>query len=334
MSADTIDAVAAAHAWSHERGVPMVVLGGGSNVVIADGGVEALVLHLRVRGVQFESRGPETRVTAAAGEPWDALVAACVARGLAGLECLSGIPGTVGGTPVQNVGAYGQEVAETIESVTVYDRREAVVRALPTAECGFAYRISRFKREDRDRFVVCGVTFVLRPGPPTATYPDIVRHLEAAGIPSPSLEDVRRAVLEVRRRTGMVLDPSDSDTRSVGSFFMNPIVDAAAQDRIASSAGVAPPAYAMGGGRLKLPAAWLIERAGFARGTVDGRVAISSKHTLALVNRGGATARDVLRLSTRIKRAVLDRFGVWLRPEPVFLGFDNDPDVAFLQAQA
>jgi UDP-N-acetylmuramate dehydrogenase len=331
VRAETADAVAAAHEWSRERGLPTIVLGGGSNMVVADGGVDALVLHMQVRGVRFEPRGAQTQLIAGAGEPWDPLVAAAVTRGLAGLECLSGIPGTVGGTPIQNVGAYGQEVAETIESVLVYDRTDRTTRTLPAAECRFAYRMSRFKRDEPDRFIVCGVTFLVQDGAPTATYPDIVRHLEDAGIRSPSLGDVRRAVLEVRRRKGMVLDPVDSDTRSVGSFFMNPIVDAEVRDRIASTDG-APPAYAMGDQRVKLPAAWLIERAGFARGTADGPVAISSKHTLALVNRGGATARDVLRLAARIKRAVLERFGVWLRPEPVFIGFDGDPEVEFLQA--
>jgi UDP-N-acetylmuramate dehydrogenase len=334
VRAETADAVAAAHEWSRERGVPLIVLGGGSNMVVADGGIDALVVHVQVRGVLFEPRGAEVRVTAGAGEPWDPLVAAAVQRGLAGLECLSGIPGTVGGTPIQNVGAYGQEVADTIEAVSVYDRVDATTRTLSAADCRFAYRMSRFKREDPDRFVVHAVTFRLQAGAPTATYPDIVRHLADAGIQTPSLDDVRRAVLEVRRQKGMVLDPADPDTCSVGSFFMNPIVESAIRDRIASTAGGEPPAYAMGDGRLKLPAAWLIERAGFARGTSDGPVAISTKHTLALVNRGGATARDVLRLATRIKRAVLERFGVWLRPEPVFIGFGGDPEVDFLQAQA
>jgi UDP-N-acetylmuramate dehydrogenase len=333
MHADRIEDVRLADQWCDERGVPMFILGGGSNLVIADGGVRGLVVRMAVRGMTFEPEDAATRLVAGAGEPWDPIVAAAVERGLAGLECLSGIPGTVGGTPIQNVGAYGQEVAGTIDSVTAYDRTERVIRTLAASECFFSYRMSRFKREDPDRFVVCRVAFRLHGGPPNTTYPDIARHLEREGIDSPSLADVRRAVVDVRRGKGMVLDPDDADTRSVGSFFMNPIVGPVERERVASAAGVEPPAYAMGGDRVKLPAAWLIERAGFQKGDADGPVGISTKHTLALVNRGGATARDVLRLATRIKRTVLARFGVWLRPEPVFIGFDGDPDVEFLQTQ-
>jgi UDP-N-acetylmuramate dehydrogenase len=333
VRADTADDIGLADEWCRERNLPMFVLGGGSNLVIADGGVRGLVVHMAVRGVTFDTDGAATRLVAGAGEPWDPVVAAAVERGLAGLECLSGIPGTVGGTPIQNVGAYGQEVAGTLESVSAYDRTDRVLRTLAARECLFSYRMSRFKREDLDRFVVCRVTFHLHAGRPTTTYPDIVRHLERAGVDAPSLADVRRAVLEVRRRKGMVLDAGDADTRSVGSFFMNPIVGPMDRDRVAAIAESEPPAYAMGEERVKLPAAWLIERAGFQKGEGDGPVAISGKHTLALVNRGGATARDVLRLAARIKRAVVERFGVWLRPEPVFIGFERDPEVEFLQAQ-
>jgi len=334
LHAETADDVAAAHRWSRERGVPLFVLGGGSNLVIADDGVDGLVLRMGIRGLRFETGDGETRVISGAGEAWDRLVRNAVERGLAGVECLSGIPGTVGGTPIQNVGAYGQEVAETIESVDVFDLAAAQFRALASTDCGFEYRMSRFKREDRDRFVVCGVTFRLREGSPTATYPDIVQHLERAGRSAASVADVRQAVLDVRRRKGMVIDAADTDTRSVGSFFMNPIVAAGDRDRVASAAGTAPPGFLMADARVKIPAAWLIERAGFRRGESDGAVGISSKHTLALVNRGGATARDVLRLASRIKRAVVEKFGVWLRPEPVFVGFDADPDVAYLQSHA
>ncbi len=334
MHAERVEDVELADQWCAERGMPLFILGGGSNLVIADRGVRGLVVRMAVRGMAFEPDDTATRLIAGAGEPWDPVVAAAVGRGLAGLECLSGIPGTVGGTPIQNVGAYGQEVAGTIDSVTAYDRAERRIRTLAASECSFSYRMSRFKRDDPDRFVVCRVRFRLHAGPPTTTYPDIVRHLEQHGIGSPSLADVRRAVVDVRRGKGMVLDPDDADTRSVGSFFMNPIVGSVERDRVASATGVEPPAYAMGGDRVKLPAAWLIERAGFRKGDADGAVGISTKHTLALVNRGGATARDVLRLATRIKRTVLEHFGVWLRPEPVFVGFDGDPDVAFLRTQA
>lgn len=333
VRAETSEAVAGAHAWALEHGAPLVVLGGGSNLVIADDGVEALVVQMAIRGVGNEAHGEATLLTAGAGEAWDPFVAHAVDRGLAGLECLSGIPGTVGGTPIQNVGAYGQDVSRVIAHVEVYDRSKHAMRVLTADECGFAYRMSRFKREDADRFVVCRVTFRLRPGRPTATYPDIVRHLETASNTAPSVADVRRAVLEVRRSKGMVVDVDDPDTRSVGSFFMNPVVESGASERVARRAGETPPAFPAGERHVKIPAAWLIERAGFRRGQTDGAVAISSKHTLALVNRGGASARDVLRLAMRIKRTVVERFGVCLRPEPVFLGFSGDSDVEYLQSE-
>ena len=328
--AETADDVAAAHAWAAAHGTPMFVLGGGSNLVVADAGVDGLVMQAALTGVRFDTDGPDTLLTAGAGEPWDAAVALAVQRGLAGLECLSGIPGTVGGTPIQNVGAYGQEVADTIDAVTVFDRRDGRLRRLEGRECGFSYRMSRFKRDDAGRFVVCDVTFRLRPGAPAARYPDVVKDLERTGVTTPALADVRAAVLAVRRRKGMVIDPSDPDTRSVGSFFMNPIVTGAQHAHVGAVAGIDAPGFAMPGGQVKVPAAWLIERAGFARGDGDGPVGISGKHTLALVNRGGATARDVLRFARRIKAGVAGRFGVWLRPEPVFVGLDDDPDAEFL----
>jgi UDP-N-acetylmuramate dehydrogenase len=254
-----------------------------------------------------------------------------VGRGLSGIECLSGIPGSVGGTPIQNVGAYGQDVGETIHRVTVYDRVRSATARLAGAECEFSYRSSRFKGRDAGRFIVCSVEFRLRPGAPAPVYPDVVDALHRAGVSSPSVSDVREAVLRIRRRKGMVIDAADPDTRSVGSFFMNPVVTDVRHERIAASAGDRPPGFRLADGRVKVPAAWLIERAGFRKGDTDGAAGISTKHPLALVNRGGATARDVLRLAGRIKRAVVDRFGVWLRPEPVFVGFGSDADLDFLQ---
>lgn len=334
VAAATAEDVAVAHRWARERGLPMFVLGGGSNLVVADEGMNGLVLQVSLRGVRFDADRDSARLTAGAGEPWDPVVAAAVERGLSGIESLSGIPGTVGGTPIQNVGAYGQEVAETIESVTVYDRDAAAMTTMAGSACGFAYRMSRFKSDDAGRFVVCEVAFRLHRRPPAARYPDVVRYLDGAGIARPSLADIRQAVLAVRRRKGMVIDAADPDTRSVGSFFMNPVVTPADRDRVASAGGLEPPGFATPDGRVKIPAAWLIERAGFARGDTDGAVGISTKHTLALVNRGGATARDVLRLARRIKRQVVERFGIWLRPEPVFVGFEHDPDVDYLQARS
>jgi UDP-N-acetylmuramate dehydrogenase len=313
--------LASALAWAEERRTPVFLLGGGSNVIVNDEGFDGLVVHVGIGGMSYEPDGTGTVVTAGAGEPWDRLVAACVARDLAGLECLSGIPGTVGGTPIQNVGAYGQDVAQTIESVDVYDRRDDDCRTIAADDCGFAYRSSRFKGEDAGRFVVCAVRFRLRPGPPAVGYPDVRAQLGQDGA-SPSLAQVRNAVIAVRRRKGMVLDPDDVDTHSVGSFFMNPVIAEEHHARLSAVAGVDAPRFGAGDGRVKVPAAWLIEHAGFRKGYVDGAVGISNKHTLALVNRGGATARDVLRLAVTIKRGVADRFGVLLRPEPNFVGFD------------
>lgn len=329
--AQSVEDVAAAHRWCEERNSPLLVLGGGSNLVIADEGVDGLVLQIALSGVHVATIEDETFVTAAAGETWDVLVADVVARGLAGLECLSGIPGSVGGTPIQNVGAYGQDVAGTIHEVVVFDRHTGWLDPLPVSACGFAYRNSRFKREDAGRFIVCAVTFRLRPGSGAATYPDVVRHLEGAGISSPSVSDVRSAVLAIRRQKGMVLDASDVDTRSVGSFFMNPVVPQETHARLsAMEPGASIPGFALPGGDVKIPAAWLIERSGFTKGHQQGSVGLSSKHPLAIVNRGGATARDVLDLATRIKRGVADRFGIWLRPEPMFVGFDGDAAVEYL----
>jgi UDP-N-acetylmuramate dehydrogenase len=332
LHARTADEVGRAHQWSESAAVPLFVMGGGSNLVIADEGFDGLVVHVDVGGRTFTPDGADTVVTAGAGEPWDAIVSDCVGRGLAGLECLSGIPGTVGGTPIQNVGAYGQDVSGSIDRVTAYDRQTRAVVRLTGGDCGFAYRTSRFKGDDAGRFVILDVTYRVRPGSPTSTYPDIVDYLTRAGVSSPDVADVRNAVLAVRRRKGMVIDQSDPDTRSVGSFFMNPLVGQADHDRVAAVAGAAPPVFAADSGRLKLPAAWLIERAGFRRGDGDGKVGISTKHTLALINRGGATARDVLRFATQIKRGVLDRFGISLRPEPVFVGFGRDHDLDFLKS--
>ena len=329
--AQSADDVAAAHAWCRERGVGLFVLGGGSNLVIADEGVDGLVLQMGLRGARFERDGEDTLLTACAGDSWDATVAAAVDRGLAGLECLSGIPGSVGGTPIQNVGAYGQEVGDVIASVTALDRSNGEITTIAARDCGFSYRMSRFKAADLDRFVVCEVTFRLHAGPPTVSYPDVIKYLEQGEITTPTLGDVRRAVIAVRKRKGMVLDPSDGDTRSVGSFFMNPIVAGDVREHVAFVSHETPPAFALDDGRVKIPAAWLIERAGFQKGHADGAAGISTKHPLALVNRGGAAARDVLRLAAHIKRRVVDRFGIWLRTEPVFVGFVDDPDVTFLQ---
>lgn len=332
VTAATSADVERANRWAVSSRAPVLVLGGGSNLIVSDAGFAGLVIHVAVRGRTWTSEGQDALVSVGAGEPWDETVAECVARGLAGLECLSGIPGTVGGTPIQNVGAYGQEVAGHIEHLTVFDTEAGEFRTFTAGDCAFSYRASRFKGRDAGRFVICDVTFRLRTGPPAVTYPDVVRYLAEAGVSSPDIGDVRNAVLAVRRAKGMVIDLADADTRSVGSFFMNPVVSRADRDRIAIAAASQPPAYPADGGRVKLSAAWLIERSGFRRGDGDGTVGISTKHTLAIVNRGDATARDVLRFAARIKRGVFDHFGISLRPEPVFVGFGRDHDLEFLQS--
>jgi UDP-N-acetylmuramate dehydrogenase len=314
--------VRAAWAWARERGVPLRVLGGGSNVVVDDAGIEGLVVHLDTRGIEWRETADAVEVTAAAGEGWDDLVRCAVAREWAGLECLSGIPGRVGATPIQNVGAYGQEVSDTIAAVHAIDRTTGETVSLPPAECGFAYRDSRFKSGEPDRWIVIGVTYRLRPGgEPTVTYDELARHLSARGLARPRLAEVRESVIEIRRSKSMVLDPADQNRRSCGSFFTNPIVTAAHADAVAGRAGVpAMPRWGQPDGRVKLSAAWLIERAGFTKGTSAGVVGLSTRHTLAIVCHPGARACDVVGLARRIRETVAERFDVRLVPEPVLWG--------------
>lgn len=297
---------------------PVLILAGGSNVVIADAGVPGTVVRVATRGVERDGQ----RLRVAAGEPWDPLVAACVEQGLQGFECLAGIPGSTGATPIQNVGAYGQEVAETVESVRVLDRETGAVEDLPAAACGFVYRGSAFKR--RDRHVVLAVTFVMREQPVSGPlrYAELARALDLPVGGTAPLADVRDAVLALRRRKGMVIDPADPDSVSAGSFFTNPILDADAYAALAERLGpdLRPPAFPEPDGRVKTSAAWLIERAGFHRGYGNGHVGISSKHTLALVNRGGASTAELMALAREIAAGVRERFGVRLVPEPVLVG--------------
>jgi UDP-N-acetylmuramate dehydrogenase len=293
-------------------GEPLLVLAGGSNLVLPDAGWPGVVVHVQTGGVAGEDGVLEVQ----AGESWDDLVAATVADGLAGFECLSGIPGSVGATPIQNVGAYGQEVAASVRSVRVVDRSTWAVSELAAAECGFGYRTSAFKGSDR--WVVLAVTFALRRSAASQPlrYAELARTLEVAPGATAALDEVRAAVLALRRGKGMVIDPADPDTVSAGSFFMNPILDADAYARL----DPAPPAFPQPDGRIKTSAAWLIERSGFRKGYARGRVAISSKHALALVNRGGATTEELLTLAREIARGVRDRFGVELEPEPTIVG--------------
>jgi UDP-N-acetylmuramate dehydrogenase len=308
-----------------EAGEPLLVVAGGSNLVVADAGFPGVAVRIVSRGVRELGPG---RLEVAAGEPWDPFVARCVAGGLAGIECLSGIPGSVGATPIQNVGAYGQEVADTVVSVRAYERARDEVRELAPEECGFAYRSSAFKREP-GRWVVLAVTFQLAEQAHSAPirYAELARALGVAEGETAPLADVRGAVLALRRGKGMVIDPADPDSVSAGSFFTNPVLsadafaalEARARERLGDDARV--PRFPQPDGRIKTSAAWLIERAGFTKGHGDpATVAISAKHTLALTNRGGGTTALLVALAREIAAGVEEAFGVALEPEPVFVG--------------
>jgi UDP-N-acetylmuramate dehydrogenase len=313
--------------FARERALPLFILGGGSNVVVADGGWPGLALRVAIRGIQTSVKGDEVILRAGAGEEWDPLVERAVANDWAGIECLSGIPGRVGATPIQNVGAYGQETSESLLRVEALDLETCEMVEMSAALCEFGYRTSRFKTRDRDRFVITGVTYLLRSGGnPAIRYAELERYLAANSKAAPGLKEVREAVLAIRRRKAMVIDPADTDSRSVGSFFVNPVVNREAMAEIAERArrlapsDLAMPTFPAPENRVKLPAAWLIERAGFYRGFTHGNVGISSKHALAIVNRGGGTAREVGELADMIRDRVLDIFGVHLTPEPIFIG--------------
>jgi UDP-N-acetylmuramate dehydrogenase len=322
---ELIDAVATADA----SGEPVLIVGGGSNLVIADAGFDGTVVQVATRGLSRD--GEPGTVTVAAGEDWDEVVARTLAEGLAGLECLSGIPGRAGATPIQNVGAYGQEVCSVITRVRVYDRLTKEIFYLPNESCGFGYRTSMFKRDGTRRHVVLSVTFRLAPGPLSAP----VRYAELAGALGVEVGDrvpaaeARAVVIQLRQRKGMVIDPADPDSRSVGSFFVNPVLDAAALAAVeaAARAKFGPelqvPRFNAGDGLVKVPAAWLIERAGFGKGYGRGEGArISAKHTLALVNSGSASTAGLIALAGEIRAGVSDTFGVLLTPEPVLIGVE------------
>ncbi len=324
---ELIDAVATADA----SGEPVLILGGGSNLIVADAGFDGTVVHVATRGLARD--GEPGTVTVAAGEDWDEVVARSLAEGLAGLECLSGIPGRAGATPIQNVGAYGQEVAQVITGVRVYDRLTKETLHLPNESCGFGYRTSMFKRDETHRLVVLGVTFRLAVGPLSAPvrYPELAEALGVeVGARVPGTE-ARSAVIQLRQRKGMVIDPADPDSRSVGSFFVNPVLDAAALAAVEAAARarygpqVRVPRFAAGDGLVKVPAAWLIERAGYGKGyspsggPSDG-ARISAKHTLALVNSGSASTAALIALAREIRAGVSNTFGVSLTPEPVLVG--------------
>jgi UDP-N-acetylmuramate dehydrogenase len=328
VTAQSEEELVAAVREADDAGTPVLVLAGGSNVVASDQGFDGTVVLVRTRGIEREDDGSHVMLRIQAGESWEELVESAVHGHLAGIECLSGIPGSTGATPIQNVGAYGQEIAETLFSVRVYDRQTGEVEDLPSEACDLTYRSSTFKR-DPTRWVVLAVTLQLernlRSRP--IRYAQLANELGIEIGDSAPLSKVRDAVLALRRGKGMVLDPSDPDTASAGSFFINPVLEAVdfavLQARVQERAGeaVRVPHWLEPDGRIKTSAAWLIERAGFPRGYGDPNgIAISSKHTLALTNRGEGTTADLLALAREIADGVREAYGVELVPEPVLLG--------------
>lgn len=314
--------VRAAILEARSRGWPLFVLGGGSNLVISDSGWPGLVLKIALTGISEKRDGPRTRFDVAAGEDWDSFVAHAVARDCAGIECLSGIPGTVGGTPVQNVGAYGQEVSDTIISVRALDTLSGEICELQNADSGFAYRTSIFNAQERGRYIVLQVTFMLTAGSaPRIEYADLKRHFADCDRP-PTLAQTRDAVRTIRLSKAMLIVPGDDDCRSAGSFFKNPVLTCEAFAQL-HARHTAIPNFPARDGKVKIAAAWLVEHAGFPKGLARGAVGISRKHALAIVNRGGASAADIIALKNDIQRRVLDQFGIELQPEPVFVGFDQ-----------
>jgi UDP-N-acetylmuramate dehydrogenase len=306
--------------FGRERGLAIFILGGGSNLLVSDAGFDGLVVQVAIAGPVVRT-GDEVEVPA--GMDWDRFVREMCEAGLSGVECLAGIPGLVGGSPVQNIGAYGQEVAETIVAVTALDLESMAMVTIAHAECGFAYRRSIFNSTQRNRYVVTSVRFRSNPeAAPRPTYADLQRHFGEGASPAPL--EVYEAVRAIRQAKGMLLVAGDPDCRSAGSFFKNPVVPAGVLTRIAEGLGVeenAVPHWPQEGGLVKLPAAWLVERAGFSKGSRMGAAGISSRHTLALINRGGARAAEIVALRDAVVRGVEERFGIVLEQEPVLVGF-------------
>lgn len=322
LEAKTVAEVEAGIEFSRLRNLPLFILGGGSNLVVSDKGWSGLVLKVGLAGIEEREQEERAQFTVGAGEDWDKFVALTVERNCAGVECLSGIPGSIGGTPVQNVGAYGQEVAETIQSVTVYDTRDGKVQELCREACEFGYRTSTFNTVEKGRYVVLRVTYSLLPGgAPAVKYADLQNWF--AGVAQPSLAEVRAAVLEIRARKGMLLITDDPDSRSAGSYFKNPVLSAEQYNELVNTAaakGLTVPSYPAPGSLRKVSAAWLVEQSGFHKGLQRGTVGTSTKHALALVNRGGASAADILALQEEIQKQVERMWSVLLEPEPVYVG--------------
>ena len=327
VEAQSEAAVRAAVEQAGSRSLPLFVLGGGSNLVIADSGFPGLVLKIALTGVKEIPQKGRVVFDVGAGEDWDSFVARAVAEERAGIECLSGIPGTVGGAPVQNVGAYGQEVKDTITSVRVLELASGEVKELTNAECGFRYRSTLFNTTARGRYIVLRVTFTLAsPGKPHLAYVDLKNYFAGRKDP-PTLSETREAVRRIRMGKAMLIVPGDDDCRSAGSFFKNPVVSqekCAEVEAAAARLGQTLPKWPAEGNRVKIPAAWLVEHAGFPKGFTRGPVGISRKHSLAIVNRGNATAADIVALKNEVQKRVIGEFGIELVPEPVFVGFESD----------
>jgi UDP-N-acetylmuramate dehydrogenase len=326
------DDVREAAQFAKTRSLPLFVLGGGSNLVVADAGWPGLVLRIALGGIATpnanEASGNAVLFGVGAGVNWDDFVAQAVVQNCAGVECLSGIPGSVGGTPVQNVGAYGQEVADTIESVRALDLQEDRIVVLPKPACGFRYRASIFNGAERGRYIILRVNYRLkRGGAPSLKYADLQKlfaESPRAGKTAPSLAETRAAVREIRRSKGMLIVPGDDDCRSAGSFFKNPVLSETQFKDLAARAAARQldiPSYPALEAQRKVSAAWLVEHSGFAKGYVAGAAGISNKHALALINRGSANASDIIGLKDAIQLGVQKAWGILLEPEPVFVGF-------------
>ncbi|PYV94964.1 MAG: UDP-N-acetylenolpyruvoylglucosamine reductase [Acidobacteria bacterium] len=324
VEAKTIAGLNEAVAFARSRNLALFVLGGGSNVVISDAGWSGIVLKIGFSGIEERSESGRAVFEVGAGEEWDKFVARAVTRNCAGVECLSGIPGSVGGTPVQNVGAYGQEVAETIESVLVLDLKDCQVRELCNEACGFSYRTSIFNTCARGRYIILRVTYTLIPdGQSRIQYADLKRHFAGWSV-TPTLAGTREAVRRIRASKGMLITPGDEDCRSAGSFFKNPVLTTDQHAELmkrASGKGLQVPSYPALEALHKVSAAWLVEHSGFSRGYSSGAAGISRRHALAIVNRGEATAADILSLKEHIQQRVEEIWGIHLEPEPVFVGF-------------
>ncbi len=322
VEAESEDSLVEAVRFARERSLPLFVLGGGSNLVVADEGFPGLVVHIALLDVEQNA----DRFRVAAGENWDSLVSRAVTLNFGGIECLAGIPGTVGGTPVQNVGAYGQEVSETIDQVRVLDLQNLCFVDLPASDCDFSYRRSRFNSTERGRYIVTRVDYRLKKdAAPSLAYADLQRHFQGGA--APTLAETAAVVRQIRHRKGMLLVEGEPDCRSAGSFFKNPVVPQALYDSIAARGGAPPPCYPAQPGFVKIPAAWLVEQAGFHKGFTMGQAGISSRHTLALVNRGAATAGEIAALRDRIIADVEESFRIRLEPEPVWLGPETQPEL-------